>query len=86
MKGEKTGGREKGTPNIVTQEHRELINKLITSPKDLVADLKKLEPKERLDAIIKLLEFTTPKQARVETIVSGDLSINSIVFKDADKK
>ena len=81
--GKKFGGREKGTPNKVTQEHRDLINKLISSPKDLEKDLKALEPKERLDAIIKLLEFTTPKQARVESVITGDVSINSVRFEDA---
>jgi len=58
-------GRKKGVPNKVTQEHRKLINKLISCPKDLEEDLKVLEPKERIDAIIKLLEFTTPKQSRI---------------------
>ena len=29
MKGEKTGGRAKGTPNKVTQEVRELFNELV---------------------------------------------------------
>ena len=79
-------GRKKGSPNIVTQEHRELINTLISCPDDLQGDLQKLEPKERIDAIIKLLEFTTPKQARVINEVTGDLSISSVLFKDAKKK
>jgi hypothetical protein len=83
MKGKKTGGRTKGVPNKVTQEHRELINKLISCPKDLESDLKVLEPKERIDAIIKLLEFTTPKQSRVEATVDNKVSISSIKFEDA---
>jgi hypothetical protein len=64
-----------GIPNKATQDHRELINKLISSPKDLEKDLKGLEPKERLDAIIKLLEFTTPKQARVENVQENEILI-----------
>jgi len=83
MKGEKTGGRKKGTPNKVTQEHRELINRLIDSPNDLEKDLKKLSPKDRLDSIIKLLQFTTPKQSRVVADVTNKVNISSIKFEDA---
>jgi len=73
----------KGIPNKVTQEHRELINKLISCPKDLEKDLKELSPKDRLDAIIKLLEFTTPKQSRVVADVTNKVNISSIKFEDA---
>lgn len=83
--GKKFGGREKGTPNKVTQEHRELINTLIESPEDLEKDLKELSPKDRLDAIIKLLEYTTPKQSRVDTVISADKSVSSLLFEDAEK-
>ena len=78
----KISGRTKGTPNKATQEHRELINKLISCPKDLEADLKVLEPKERIDAVIKLLEFTTPKQSRMEAVVSAETT-NKLIFEDA---
>jgi len=81
----KLSGRKKGVPNKSTQQHRELINKLISSPEDLEKDLAKLSPKDRMDAIIKLLEFTTPKQARVETVHSGDISVTSIKFEDEKK-
>jgi hypothetical protein len=86
-KGNKRGkGRPPNSPNKVTQDHRDLINKLISSPKDLQKDLKSLEPKERVDAIIKLLEFTTPKQSRVESNITGNIGVESIKFEDADKK
>lgn len=80
---DKFGGRQKGTPNTVTQQHRELINSLISCPENLEEDLKQLSPKDRMDAIIKLLEFTTPKQSRVDTNITGDLDVSSIIFKDA---
>lgn len=76
-------GRTKGSPNKVTQEHRELIDKLISAPEDLEKDLKELSPKDRLDAIIKLLEFTTPKQSRVVADVTNKVNISSIKFEDA---
>ena len=82
---ERTGGKKKGTPNKVTQDHRDLINKLISSPEKLLKDLEQLEPKERIDATIKLLEFTTPKQSRVETQITADVSVNSIKFEDAEE-
>lgn len=36
------------------------------------------------DLYLKTLEYFKPKQARVETQISGDLSVNSIVFEDAE--
>ena len=81
----KIGGKKKGTPNKATQDHRDLINKLISSPEQLLKDLASLEPKERIDATIKLLEYTTPKQSRVETNVTAELGLSSIIFEDAKK-
>ena len=75
----------KGTPNKVTSEHRQLIDKLISCPDDLEKDLRELSPKDRMDSIIKLLEYTTPKLARKESIHSGDVSVSSLLFEDAEK-
>lgn len=62
--GFKTGGREKGTPNQITQEIRDRITTILDnnfSQESIERDLKDLEPEKRLNIWLKLLEFTIPK-------------------------
>lgn len=67
MKGKKTGGREKGTPNRETKYFRELVGSIIDENRDLLLDdIKALEPKDRVQTILKLLEFVTPKVSSVQ--------------------
>ncbi len=67
VKRKKYGGRKKGTPNKDTKELRERINDLIDNNFDSIqADLDQIEPKERLDFLIKLFEYGLPKLQRVE--------------------
>ena len=56
----KTGGRKKGTENKTTSDIRKIIYQLINS-EAIVEDLKELEPKERLEFIVKLLPYALPK-------------------------
>ena len=64
----KTGGRKPGTPNRVTGDLRQRIQQLLDEQFDnLQADFKALDPKERVNAFIRLLEYTTPKLQRTET-------------------
>jgi hypothetical protein len=64
--GIKTGGRAKGTPNRTTTETKELLQSIVSKELDNVAVLlEKLEPKERIDAIIKLLPYIVPKQQEI---------------------
>ena len=58
-KGIKTGGRTAGTVNKTTAETKELLQKIIEGM------LNKLEPKERIDAVIKLLPYIVPKQQEI---------------------
>lgn len=59
--GQKTGGRTKGTPNRNTHEIREQFQFLINDNlEQLNEDLKALEPKDRLKAIIDLSKFVLP--------------------------
>jgi hypothetical protein len=60
--GKKHGGREKGTPNKLTKELRYLLKDLIYNElESLDEKLEELEPKERIELIIKLLPYTLPK-------------------------
>jgi hypothetical protein len=72
MKGRKTGGRQKGTPNKDKPERRAIKQLLqlhslayITPGPDGVSDLERdlveMEPAQRAAVEVKLLEFHTPK-------------------------
>ena len=64
--GIKTGGRAKGTLNRTTTETKELLQNIVSKELDnIVVLLEKLEPKERIDAIIKLLPYIVPKQQEI---------------------
>ena len=59
----KTGGREKGTPNKVTRTIRESIFDIVSDSIDVLKDdLKKLEPKERLQIINGFLPYIVSKR------------------------
>ncbi len=69
----KTGGRKKGTPNKVTAETRQWIQKLIEdNKKTLENDLMNLEPQQRWNIIEKLLQYTLPKMQSI----NGNLNID----------
>jgi hypothetical protein len=60
-------GRPKGTPNKTTAELRELVTNLFESKyEDFKTALDELEPKEKVTAMLKLMEFVLPKQKEVK--------------------
>jgi hypothetical protein len=62
MQGKKTGGRVAGTPNRVTSELRKTLKGIIASElESLPTTFEQLQPKERLDLLVKLLPFCMPK-------------------------
>lgn len=62
-------GRPKGSLNKSTTQTKEIIQKVISSELDkLGAMLEQLEPKERIDAIAKLLPYILPKTSEVSII------------------
>lgn len=66
-KGNKGGGRPKGSTNKANTELRERISLLLDENwEDIQTDLKSLTPKERIDAYIKLLEYSLPKLNRTQ--------------------
>ena len=75
MKGLKTGGRQKGTPNKLTSDLRENLNNIILSEIDnLTTLLNDLPNEKRLDYIIKLMPYVIPKLNNIE--VTSDIDIN----------
>jgi hypothetical protein len=66
--GFKTGGREAGTPNKVTQRLREILaDTLCEELEDLPQKLLQLDTKERLEIIVKLLPYVLPKNEGILT-------------------
>lgn len=58
------GGRIKGTPNKVTGTLKNWITDLINSNRlQMENDLQKLDPKDRLIFLEKLMQYVIPKQA-----------------------
>lgn len=67
--GKKWGGRRKGTPNSDTKDLRERVRALLDDKWDKVLeDMDKLSSKDRMDSIIKLLDFALPRLSRQETV------------------
>ena len=63
----KTGGRAKGTPNVVNRDLRDIVRELIEDNADRIRkDLNALEPRDRVNAWLKLTEFILPKLQRSE--------------------
>jgi len=60
--GKKHGGRQKGTPNRLTKELRAALKDILYNEMEKVGGyLEELEPKERLEIIIKLMPYVFPK-------------------------
>ena len=67
-RGIKTGGRTKGTPNKLTSNLREWLEKLINKNRlQIERDIKALKPKERLMVLEKFMQYTIPKLQSVQT-------------------
>ncbi len=64
-------GRKKGTPNKTTAELRGLLYDTISknfSQRKITTNLKELSPKNRLEFLLKLIEYLIPKPQSVEII------------------
>ena len=60
-------GRKAGTRNKATINLRDAVQNLLTDNySQILTDLKDLEPKDRINAYIKLLDFALPKLQRTE--------------------
>lgn len=60
---QKTGGRKPGTPNKATTDLKSRISTLMDAEFDAIStDLELLDPKDRVTAYLKFLEFVLPKQ------------------------
>ena len=75
--GKKYGGRRKGTPNKLTKEIRIILKDLIYKELDEIEEhLDDLEPKQRLEIIMKLMPYVLPKVVSISHSVNEPLDWN----------
>ena len=75
--GNKYGGRQKGTPNRVTKELRTLLKDILYQELEQVQErLELLEPKERIELLIKLMPYALPKVTSVSHTTNEPLDWN----------
>lgn len=74
MKGQKTGGRTKGTPNRTTKAMRNFVMDVLANNKSTIKeDLKRLEPHERIRALFSLLPYVCPRM-QVQQVAINDMT------------
>ena len=64
--GNKYGGRQKGTPNRITKELRSLLKDVLYEEIEALREhLDALNPKDRVELLIKLMPYALPKVTSV---------------------
>ena len=73
----KTGGRAMGTPNKVTRDLRNSLKNIIFTELDNLPELmNKMEAKDRLEFLIKLMPFVLPKVEPVKHDINEPMSFS----------
>ena len=86
-KGKKTGGRDKGTPNVITKEIREILHELIETELQTIDEkLGTLTTKERLEVVIKLLPYVMPKMEQNEITINHSQELPPIIIQVEEDK
>ena len=74
-------GRPKGTPNRITADMRDWLSAVIDkNRKQMEKDLKRLEPKDRLQILEKMMQYVIPKQQAV----SAEIDFNRLSDEQLD--
>ncbi|WP_420154867.1 hypothetical protein [Siphonobacter sp.] len=85
---EKRGGRQAGTPNKATTDIKARIKAFIDEKFDSITDsLEMMDPKDRVGAYLKLLEYILPKQRETKIDISSlsEEEIDELLNKAMDK-
>ncbi|WP_020602572.1 hypothetical protein [Spirosoma spitsbergense] len=85
---EKTGGRKPGSTNKATTDIKSKIATLIDSQFDAITtDLEQLEPKDRVTAYLKFLEYVLPKQReqKIDLSTLTDEQVDDLLNRAMDK-
>ncbi|GAB3931856.1 hypothetical protein [Larkinella terrae] len=81
---EKTGGRQPGSSNRTSTDLKSKIATLIDNQFDTIqADLESLEPKDRVMAYLKFIEYVLPKQReqKIDLSTLTDEQIDDLLDK-----
>lgn len=82
-KGKKVGGRTAGTPNKVTVEFKDAVNKLIDFATPQMVDWLTLiaaeDPNKALDHVYKFAQFGFPLLSRAEMKHEGGITLNQLL-------
>jgi hypothetical protein len=84
----KTGGREKGTPNKTTKELKQVLHSVIEQQLETIEeDLQKLDPKDRLNILLRLVEYVLPKQReqKIDFNSLTDTEIDELINRITDE-
>ena len=75
--GKKYGGRKKGTPNRMTKELRVLLKDIMYQELEEIQErFSLLEPKQRIELIIKLMPYILPKVNSISHTTNEPLDWN----------
>ena len=78
--GNKYGGRQKGTPNRITKELRSLLKDVMYDEIGALQErLDTLNPKERVELLIKLMPYALPKVTSVSHTTNEPLDWNGFI-------
>jgi hypothetical protein len=84
----KIGGREKGTPNKTTKELKQVLHSVIEQQLETIEeDLQKLDPKDRLNILLRLVEYVLPKQReqKIDFNSLTDTEIDELINRITDE-
>lgn len=90
-KGRKTGGRKPGSLNKTTKVSREMIVGVLEKYQEsgmMSEDLEALEPKDRIDIMVKLMNFVLPKMQSTQMDLTAnvkEVSVESDLTKLAEE-
>lgn len=80
-KGRKTGGRKPGSLNKTTKVSREMIVGVLEKYQEsgmMSEDLEALEPKDRIDIMVKLMNFVLPKMQSTQMDLTANVKEASV--------
>lgn len=82
LQGNKTGGRQKGTPNKATANLKNTIQQIVEKSFETIEDdLQDMETKDRVGFILKLVEFIQPKmrETKIDFTSLSDEEIDELI-------